>query len=130
MKDVTHYSHFLKDRSLDNIVESVYQLKAKFFSDRSSNILIFCHQRLEVDALASELRHRNSQSENFNKIFHIHGDFNQNERNQVVSNFQLGGGNVLIGTSAMARGMDLPKVDLVIHLGTRQHSPQDYIHRL
>ena len=102
-------------------------LKERFLSaDLSSNVLIFCHQKLEVDALANELRAR---EKNFNKIFHIHGDFAQNERNIIVTNFQKGGGNVLIGTSAMARGMDLPKVDLVIHLGTRQHSPQDYIHR-
>lgn len=126
--DIHHYSILMaNNRTLDNVVKIISDLKHMFLGiNNDTNTLIFCQKRLEVDALGSELRAKNLNT--FNNIYQIHADFKQDERNKVMTAFQNGGNNLLIGTSAMARGMDLPLVDLVIHMGTRQHSAEEYIH--
>ena len=127
-KDVTHYSMLLPERrTLSNIADLIYKLKKDLTEDPKANCLIFCQKRIEVDALSKRIRENGSA--HFDKILHIHADFLQKDRNAIISEFQSGGNNLLIGTSAMARGMDLPFVDLVIHLGPRQHSPEEYVHR-
>ena len=122
----------IENRTLKNVVEMIYKMKSEFLGSQNVNTLLFCQKRREVDAFSVRIRHLNPTKENnFDGIFQIHSDFRQNDRNRILKMFQTGNGNnILICTSAMARGMDLPMVDLVIHLGSRQHSAEEYVHRI
>ena len=59
----------------------------------------------------------------------IHGDKRQNMRKRAIDNFKAGHTNVLIATDVAARGLDIPKVALVINYDIPNNF-QDYIHRI
>ncbi|MES1903852.1 MAG: hypothetical protein MHPSP_004108, partial [Paramarteilia canceri] len=58
----------------------------------------------------------------------LHGDIPQAKRNSVIQNFKGGNINVLIATDVAARGLDIPKIDLVIQCSP-PNDVESYIHR-
>jgi len=59
----------------------------------------------------------------------IHGDKRQNMRKRAIDNFKAGQTDILIATDVAARGLDIPKVALVINYDV-PNNYQDYIHRI
>jgi ATP-dependent RNA helicase DDX19/DBP5 len=43
------------------------------------------------------------------------GDIADNERDMIIDNFRLGYSQALISTNVLARGIDVPEVDIVIN---------------
>merc|ERR1712193_305436 len=81
--------------------------------------LVFTQTKRQAEDLAQWLG-RNAD--------YITGDKNQNQRERTLSGFKSGRINILVATDVAARGLDIPKIDLVIQTGP----PQDvdsYIHR-
>jgi len=59
----------------------------------------------------------------------IHGDKDQNQRNQVMKSFFSGENKVLIATDVSARGIDIPDVDIVINYDIPEET-ENYVHRV
>lgn len=60
------------------------------------------------------------------------------QRDQIIDNFRRGGSRVLISTNVLARGIDVPEVDLVINFdvpfisdrGFKEPDFATYLHRI
>ncbi|GAA6048846.1 hypothetical protein JCM3770_003649 [Rhodotorula araucariae] len=59
----------------------------------------------------------------------INGDMTQDKRTQSLADFKDGRVNILVATDVAARGLDIPKVELVINQ-TFPLTIEDYIHRI
>jgi ATP-dependent RNA helicase DDX31/DBP7 len=62
-------------------------------------------------------------------FFHLHGNMDQFNRNQVFHKFRQSRAGVLICTDVAARGLHLPKVDWIIQFSCAPKS-EDYVHRV
>ena len=58
----------------------------------------------------------------------IHGDRQQSERETALRLFHNGTTPILIATDVVARGIDIPRVDVVINYDAPQQI-DDYVHR-
>lgn len=56
----------------------------------------------------------------------IHGDLNQNAREQALGDFKSGKAGVLVATDVAARGLDIPNVSMVINY-TFPLTTEDYV---
>ncbi|GAA5969629.1 hypothetical protein JCM11641_008185 [Rhodosporidiobolus odoratus] len=59
----------------------------------------------------------------------INGDMTQDKRTQSLEQFKQGRANILVATDVAARGLDIPKVELVINQ-TFPLTIEDYVHRI
>ncbi|BGP57085.1 hypothetical protein JCM8202_006315 [Rhodotorula sphaerocarpa] len=59
----------------------------------------------------------------------INGDMSQDKRTQSLNEFKSGKCNILVATDVAARGLDIPKVELVINQ-TFPLTIEDYVHRI
>ncbi len=59
----------------------------------------------------------------------IHGDRDQNERNQALHEFKTGKVKIIVATDVLARGIDIDDVSLIVNYDAPK-SPEDYIHRI
>jgi ATP-dependent RNA helicase len=85
--------------------------------------VIFCNTRRKVEWLAEKMR-----AANFTVVA-MHGEMQQDERDEIMSNFRGGSARVLITTDIWARGIDVQQVSLVVNydLPTKR---ENYIHRI
>eukprot|EP00108_Taenia_solium_P008890 TsM_001019200 transcript=TsM_001019200 gene=TsM_001019200 len=91
--------------------------------DRNQRILVFCNTKREVDWIDRCLIRQGFKSVS------IHGDRPQARRNDSVKRFRDGKANILVATSVVARGMDFPRVGVVINFGLPP-GLDDYVHRI
>lgn len=85
--------------------------------------LIFCNTKKQVDELTDALQLRGYP------VKGLHGDMNQQARNQVISSFHRGRFRLLAATDVAARGLDISGVEAVFNFDI----PQDieyYVHRI
>lgn len=85
--------------------------------------VIFCNTRKKVDWLSQKMR------ENRFTVSAMHGDMDQNGRDEVMKEFRSGASRVLIATDLWGRGIDVQQISLVIcyDLPTNREL---YIHRI
>ena len=113
-QDIVYYNDF---------VDKIDKLKLLIADKASDKVLVFANTKREVDKLDRMLyAHKVS-------VDSIHGDKRQNMRKRAIDNFKAGHTNVLIATDVAARGLDIPKVALVINYDIPNNF-QDYIHRI
>jgi ATP-dependent RNA helicase DBP3 len=84
--------------------KKLFQLLEKYHASKTNRILIFVLYKKEAVALHDLLVKRG-----FN-VTAIHGDRNQNDRNQALESFKNGSTPLLIATDVAARGLDIPMV--------------------
>lgn len=89
----------------------------------TSQAIIFCNTIRKVKWLEENLVKNNFE------ITSIHGKMTQKERNDVVKDFRDGKTRILLTTDLLARGIDIPKVNLVINFDI-PISKETYIHRI
>ncbi|XP_063963210.1 uncharacterized protein LOC129271580 isoform X2 [Lytechinus pictus] len=85
--------------------------------------LVFVEMKRNADFLATLL----SQSD-----FHatsIHGDRQQQEREEALREFKIGRAPILVATSVAARGLDIPKVKHVVNYDLPKEI-DEYVHRI
>jgi len=70
----------------------------------------------------------NLKKNNFT-ITSIHGQMTQEERNEIVKEFRDGETRILLTTDLLARGIDIPHVNLVINYDLT-NDKETYIHRI
>lgn len=100
--------------------EVIRRLKERHALQRS---LIFCNTKRMVDLLADDLQKMGYRAEG------LHGDLEQEQRDQVMKHFRAGKLDFLIATDVAARGIDVSNLDAVFNYD----APQDtdfYVHRI
>jgi ATP-dependent RNA helicase DeaD len=84
--------------------------------------IVFGRTKKRVDEVVDGLIKRGYSAEG------IHGDIPQSKRDQVIRRFKEASIDIMVATDVAARGLDIPKVNLVLHY----HLPRDastYVHR-
>lgn len=88
----------------------------------SQSAIIFCHTRDAVRHLASRLGDRGFS------VVALSGELSQAERTNALQAMRDGRARVCVATDVAARGIDLPKLDLVIHADLPSN-PDTLLHR-
>ncbi len=86
-------------------------------------VIIFCNTKRMVDELVSNLQARGYFADG------LHGDMNQNQRNNVMNKFKAGTLEILVATDVAARGIDVDNVEAVINYDLPQDE-ENYVHRI
>jgi len=86
-------------------------------------VLIFCNNKKGADFLAGSLSSNNISSTS------IHGDRLQSQRETALREFVKGQRKVLVATAVAARGLDIPKVTMVINYDLPTEI-EEYVHRI
>ncbi len=85
--------------------------------------LVFCNRKQQCQELANEL---------WQQGFHalaLHGDLEQRERDQVLTQFANKSSSILIATDVAARGLDIKELETVINYELSP-DPEVHIHRI
>jgi len=122
----------VSEESTNNITEEFYAVEqgaklttlVKILSKHTPhNVIVFSNTKIEADAFASSLRARNIDA------LAIHGDLEQFERNDVLTQFSNASCSILVATDVAARGLDIKDLAMVVNLDL----PNDiatYTHRI
>ncbi|KAF8459368.1 P-loop containing nucleoside triphosphate hydrolase protein [Terfezia claveryi] len=110
--------HFSKERRLNELIRGHQSANSE--ADR---ILVFCLYKKEAVRVENFLQQKGY------RVASIHGDLNQGQRTQALQSFKDGKCPILIATDVAARGLDIPKVKLVINV-TFPLTIEDYVHRI
>jgi len=115
---VNHYAIPSTWQNRSNIIGDIVAVYGK---GNDSRTIIFVETKSEANELAL-----NDKLKSYTQV--IHGDIVQKQREITLKGFRDGKFKCLIATNVMARGLDIPEVDLVINC----EPPSDiesYIHR-
>ncbi len=85
--------------------------------------LVFCNTKQQCQELADELRQHDLHA------LALHGELEQFERDQVLTQFAGKSSSILIATDVAARGLDLKELAAVINFEL-SHDPELHIHRI
>jgi ATP-dependent RNA helicase RhlE len=116
-------------RNIDHSVAFVEMDDKRFFLEQvikahpDSKILVFVRTRVRAERVASALERVGISSQT------IHGDKDQDERSQVMTNFREGVNKILIATDVSARGIDIPDVEYVVNYDLPEVA-ENYVHRV
>lgn len=92
-------------------------------NDEYSKAIVFANKKETVNVICGWL-----QAEKIPSAF-IHGDVEQDKRNQQLRKFRTGEINIIIATDVAARGLDISDLDLVINFDVPRNG-EDYMHRI
>lgn len=90
---------------------------------RPESTLVFCNTKQQCHELASELRQHDLHA------LALHGDLEQFERDQVLTQFAGKSSSILIATDVAARGLDVKELAAVINFELSR-DPEVHIHRI
>ena len=90
---------------------------------RIAHAVIFCNTRKKVEWLASKLTAHNYS------VSAMHGDMQQNERDEIMRHFRDGKSRILISTDMWSRGIDVQQVSLVLNYDVPT-ARESYVHRI
>ena len=141
-EQIKKISHAIQKDPVDVRVEAVHDnkvIKQIFYeiekSERSKTLvsllehyqpessLVFCNRKQQCQELAEEL---------WQQGFHalaLHGDLEQKERDQVLTQFANKSSSILIATDVAARGLDIKDLEAVINFELSP-DPEVHIHRI
>tara|TARA_R110002096_G_scaffold147681_2_gene307995 strand:+ start:1412 stop:3397 length:1986 start_codon:yes stop_codon:yes gene_type:complete len=88
----------------------------------SPNALVFCNTRAMVNRLTTRLSNRGFS------VVALSGELSQTERTHALQAMRDGRARVCVATDVAARGIDLPKLDLVVHAELPQNH-ETLLHR-
>jgi len=101
----------------------------RFFLERvvnenpESKILVFVRTKVRAERVCSAMERVGI------KTITIHGDKEQQQRNDAMAKFRSGEVKILIATDVSARGIDIPDVDYVVNYDLPD-KPENYVHRV
>ena len=101
-------------------VETLFKVIAHYQPESS---LVFCNTKQSCHELANELRQHDLHA------LALHGDLEQFERDQVLTQFAGKSSSILIATDVAARGLDVKELAAVI-IFELSHDPEVHIHRI
>lgn len=86
------------------------------------NALVFCNTRASVNHMVARFTNRGFS------VVALSGELSQNERSHALQALRDGRARVCIATDVAARGIDLPKLELVVHADLPSN-PETLLHR-
>lgn len=101
--DIDYRAMMVADRDIDNAVINTLRFH------EAPNALVFANTRAMVNRLATRLANRGFQA------VALSGELSQSERTHALQAMRDGRAQVCVATDVAARGIDLPKLDLVVH---------------
>lgn len=137
-----------KALKLDNVKQLKIKMtdqnaKIKFLEDfylkNSHQAMIFVNQKATAKFLQGVLQDIGQQRGINLKADILTGDFSDKERDMIIDNFRMGYSQALISTNVLARGIDVPEVDIVINFdvpfitvvgGYKEADFANYLHRV
>ena len=106
----------IKDRDkLDHMIDFIKKTKGQ--------AIVFCSTKYRTRDVAKFLHH-----ERFDAVA-IEGDMSQHRREQSMSKFRSGKADILVATDVASRGIDVPRVALVINYDI-PNQEMTYFHRI
>lgn len=115
-QDIEHIAHLVRPR------ESYAALVNVLLMSQGERTLIFVERRIDAQELSEMLA-----GDGFPAL-HLSGDLAQAQRTRTLNAFKAGVIDTLICTDVAARGLDVPDIVRVIHMGL-SNDPDVYIHR-
>ncbi len=94
-----------------------------FSTYKPKNTIVFCNTKVQTKELAVDLRDANIDA------LAIHGDLEQYERNDVLTQFKNESCPILIATDVAARGLDIKELDMVVNYDF-PFTKEVYAHRI
>ncbi|WP_337043506.1 DEAD/DEAH box helicase [Emticicia sp. 17c] len=116
-------------RNISHAVAYIEMDDKRFFLERlvnehpDSKILVFVRTKVRAERVKAAMERVGIASET------LHGDKEQSNRLDVLSQFRKGAIKLLIATDVSARGIDIPDVDYVINYDLPEE-PENYVHRV
>lgn len=116
-------------KNIDHAVAFIEMDDKRFFLERvirehpENKLLVFVRTKVRAERVMKALERVQLQSQT------IHGDKDQNQRNEVMAQFFSGENKILIATDVSARGIDIPDVDIVINYDIPEEA-ENYVHRV
>lgn len=116
-KNVTHIKTNVPSYDRKDMVISLLEK----YGDKNSKTIIFTTTKNDARDIAAfrELKDRSEA---------LHGDVPQRNREFVLKRFREGKKNCLVATDVASRGLDIPRVNLIIQIEPPK-DPESYIHR-
>lgn len=100
--------------------ETLFKVIAHY---QPESTLVFCNTKQQCDDLTRELRERDLHARA------LHGDLEQFERDQVLTQFANRSSSILIATDVAARGLDVKELSAVINFELSR-DPEVHVHRI
>jgi ATP-dependent RNA helicase RhlE len=116
-------------RNITHSVAFVGMDDKRFFLERvikensESKILVFVRTKVRAERVFLALERMDIKSVT------LHGDKDQTDRLEALTQFKKGETKVLIATDISSRGIDIANVDYVINYDIPEH-PENYVHRV
>ncbi|MFI3300713.1 MAG: DEAD/DEAH box helicase [Candidatus Gastranaerophilales bacterium] len=88
-----------------------------------SSAIVFCNTKKNVDMLVEVLKYKGFAADA------IHGDMNQNQRENIMRGFKKGSIKILVATDVAGRGIDIKEIGAVFNYDLPRDQ-EDYIHRI
>lgn len=104
----------------DSREDAVIQL---LLERQPENAILFCNTKRETQALHTLLANYGFS------VLALHGDLEQQDREQTLLQFNNKSARVLVATDVAARGLDIKALDLVINVNLA-HDVETHIHRV
>lgn len=100
-------------------------LLCRLIEDKPSyeSIIIFSSTKKNVGAIVSSLNRRKLKAEG------VSSDYDQKQREQVLSNFRNKNTRIIVATDVLSRGIDIKGINLVINFDVPKNA-EDYVHRI
>jgi ATP-dependent RNA helicase DeaD len=119
------------DLSLEDIEQAFLVIKDRekngflldFVKKIKGQVIVFCSTKYRTRDVAKFLH-----QEKFNAVA-IEGDMSQHRREQSMSKFRSGKADILVATDVASRGIDVPRVELVINYDV-PNQDMVYFHRI
>jgi ATP-dependent RNA helicase DeaD len=115
-RDIEHVAHLVERK------ETYAALVNLLLLNEGGRCLIFVERRVDVSDLATELSGDGFPVQSFS------GDLPQAQRTRTLNAFRDGTIKILVSTDVAARGIDVPDIELVIHVDPPQDA-DTYVHR-
>lgn len=116
-RDILQSYCIIQDHERDDAIIRLFETK------ELSKSIIFCKTKKEVDRLTQVLTLRGHFANG------LHGDMEQNQREQVIYNFRSGKIQILVATDVAARGLNIVDVSHVLNYHL-PFDPESYVHRI
>ena len=117
-------------KKIDHSVAFIEMDDKRFFLERilrehvEEKIMVFVRTKVRAERVKKALSTLGVEADT------LHGDKDQKERQEALSNFRSGKSTVLIATDVSARGIDIPGIEIVINYDLPTDSPETYVHRV
>ncbi|WP_375753919.1 ATP-dependent RNA helicase DbpA [Vibrio sp. HN007] len=121
----THSGNSIKQLffKVENNEERLQAVKKLLLQYQAESTVIFCNTKREVQDVAEEL-----YRDGFD-VIDLHGDLEQKDRDQSLTQFANKSISVLIATDVAARGLDVDNLDMVINYQLSR-DPEVHVHRI